>query len=187
VTEGTTVVTSEASRSAAVATEPQQAATAAKPQQAVTVAEAQQATMAAEARRAATAVEPQQATTAMVAITTMAITAPSTSPAPAPAGSCRVAAVEIPDDDVPPPGWDQWASLPTSAPEPQAGALMRRGDGPMMARRPGREAEASSSCAGLPASGGPAASPERARERVDAPPPPFRQGSGRAGAVGAAL
>jgi hypothetical protein len=135
VTEGTTVVTSEASRSAAVATEPQQAATAAKPQQAVTVAEAQQATMAAEARRAATAVEPQQATTAMVAITTMAITAPSTSPAPAPAGSCRVAAVEIPDDDVPPPGWDQWASLPTSAPEPQAGALMRRWDGPMMASR----------------------------------------------------
>jgi hypothetical protein len=26
--------------------------------------------------------------------------------------------VEIPDDDVPPPGWDQWASLPTPAPEP---------------------------------------------------------------------
>jgi hypothetical protein len=45
---------------------------------------------------------------AAVAITTMAITAPSTSPAPAPAGSSGAAAVEIPDDDVSPPGWDQW-------------------------------------------------------------------------------
>jgi hypothetical protein len=31
---------------------------------------------------------------------------------PARAGSSQATAVEIPDDDVPPPGWDQWASLP---------------------------------------------------------------------------
>jgi hypothetical protein len=37
--------------------------------------------------------------------------------APTLAGSSQATAVEIPDDDVPPPGWDQWASLPTSAPE----------------------------------------------------------------------
>jgi hypothetical protein len=30
---------------------------------------------------------------------------------PALAGSSQAAAVEIPDDDAPPPGWDQWASL----------------------------------------------------------------------------
>jgi hypothetical protein len=37
---------------------------------------------------------------------------------PALAGSSQATVVEIPDDDVPPPGWDQWASLPTPAPEP---------------------------------------------------------------------
>jgi hypothetical protein len=36
----------------------------------------------------------------------MTITAPSISPAPAPAGGPPVAVVEIPDDDIPPPGWD---------------------------------------------------------------------------------
>jgi hypothetical protein len=58
----------------------------------------------------------------------VAVAAPSTLPALAAAGSPRVAVVEIPDDDVPPPGWDQWASLPASAPEPPTGALMVRGD-----------------------------------------------------------
>jgi hypothetical protein len=84
-------------------------------------------------------------------------------------------AVEILDDNVPPPGWDQWASLPTSAPEPQAGALVRRWDGRVMVGRLGRGGEASSSCAGFPASGGLAASPERGRERVDASPPHFSE------------
>jgi hypothetical protein len=37
---------------------------------------------------------------------------------PALAASSQATAVEIPDDDVPPPGWDQWASLPTPALEP---------------------------------------------------------------------
>jgi hypothetical protein len=90
-------------------------------------------------------------------------------PAPVPAGSSQAMAVEIPDDDVPPPGWDQWASLPASAPEP----LVRRWDGRMVAGRSRYGAEASSCRAGLPALGGPAASPERGQERVDAPPPHF--------------
>jgi hypothetical protein len=37
--------------------------------------------------------------------------------------------VEIPDDDVPPPGWDQWVSLPAPAPEPPTGVLVVRGGG----------------------------------------------------------
>jgi hypothetical protein len=78
--------------------------------------------------------------------------------------------VEIPDDDVPPPGWDQWASLPTSALESQAGALVRRWDGCMVAARSRYGAEASSSRASFPASGDPASSPERGQEHVDAPP-----------------
>jgi hypothetical protein len=94
---------------------------------------------------------------------------------PAPASSPRAAAVEIPDDDVPPSEWGQWASLPTSAPEPAAGALVRREDGRVMAGHPERGAEASSSCATLSASGGPATSTERERERVDAPPAHFAE------------
>jgi hypothetical protein len=103
----------------------------------------------------------------------VAAAAPSTLPAPTLAGSSQATAVEIPDDDVPPPGWDQWASLPTSAPESQAGALVRRWDDRMVAERPRYGAEASSSRACLPASSGPGASPERGRQRVDAPPPHF--------------
>jgi hypothetical protein len=71
-----------------------------------------------------------------------------------------VTVVEIPDDDVPPPGWDQWASLPTPAPELQAGVLVRRWDDHMVAGGPRHGAEASSSRADPPASG---------EERVDAP------------------
>jgi hypothetical protein len=52
---------------------------------------------------------------------------------PALAGSSQAMAVEIPDDDVPPPGWDQFVNLPMPAPEPQAGALVRRWDGHMVA------------------------------------------------------
>jgi hypothetical protein len=82
-------------------------------------------------------------------------------PEPALAGSLQATAVEIPDDDVPPPGWDQWASLPTLAPEPQAGTLVRRWDDHMVAGGPRHGTEASSSRAGPPASG---------EKRVDAPP-----------------
>jgi hypothetical protein len=56
---------------------------------------------------AATATEPQQVVTATMAVMTMAVTAPSILPVPAPAGGPQVAVVEIPDDNIPPPGWDQ--------------------------------------------------------------------------------
>jgi hypothetical protein len=55
-------------------------------------------------RSADTAIEPQQVATATTTIMTMAVTAPSISPVPAPTGGPQVAVVEIPDDDVPPPG-----------------------------------------------------------------------------------
>jgi hypothetical protein len=117
-----------------------------------------------EARQAPAAAEAQQATMAAVA-----------QPKPALVGSSQATAVEIPDDDVPPPGWDQWASMPTSAPESQAGVLVRRWDSRMVVGRSRYGAEASSSHAGLPASSDPAASPERGQERVDAPPPHFAE------------
>jgi hypothetical protein len=92
---------------------------------------------------------------------------------PAFAGSSRATAVEIPDDEVPPPGWDQWASLPTPAPKPQAGALVRRWDGHVVAGSSGHGAEASSSRACHPESSDPAASLGQGQERIDAPPPHF--------------
>jgi hypothetical protein len=92
---------------------------------------------------------------------------------PALTGSSQATAVEIPDNDVPPPGWDQWASLPTLAPEPQEGALVRRWDGHMVAGGSRHGAEASSSRAGRPASSDPATNLGQGQERVDAPPPHF--------------
>jgi hypothetical protein len=70
---------------------------------------------------------------------------------PAPAGSSRAVVVEIPDNDSPPPGWDQWASFPTLSPESLEGALVRRREGHMVAGGRGHGAEASSSGAGHPA------------------------------------
>jgi hypothetical protein len=64
---------------------------------------------------------------------------------PALAGSSQATAVEIPDDDVLPPGWDQWARLPTPAPEPQAGALAKRWEGHIVVGSQRHGAEASSS------------------------------------------
>jgi hypothetical protein len=43
---------------------------------------------------------------AVAAATAEAVAALSTLPAPAVAGSSQAVVVEIPDDDVPPPGWD---------------------------------------------------------------------------------
>jgi hypothetical protein len=63
---------------------------------------------------------------------------------PALAGSSRAVVVEIPEDDSPPPGWDQWVSFPTPSPESQEGALVRRWDGHMVAGGQGHGAEASS-------------------------------------------
>jgi hypothetical protein len=59
-----------------------------------------------------------------------------------------VVVVEIPDDDSPPLGWDQWVSFPTLSPESQDGALVRRRDSHMVAGGRGHGAEASSSRAG---------------------------------------
>jgi hypothetical protein len=64
----------------------------------------------------------------MAATTAVAVAAPSMLPAPAIAGTPQAVVVEIPDDDVPPPGWDQWASPPVPAPEASAGALVARGN-----------------------------------------------------------
>jgi hypothetical protein len=75
-------------------------------------------------------------------------------PEPVLAGSSQAMAVEIPDDDTPPPGWDQWVNLPMPSPESQEeGALVRRCDGHMVAGGRGHGAEASSSRAGRSASG----------------------------------
>jgi hypothetical protein len=121
----------------------------------------------------ATAVEPQQVVAALTAVMTTTATAPSILPAPAPVGGSQAAAVEIPDDDTPPPGWDQWGNLPAPIPEPPAGVLVMRDDGCVMSERPADSAEASSSRAVLPASDGTAARPEQRRERADAPPAHF--------------
>jgi hypothetical protein len=51
-------------------------------------------------------VEPQQAVAAPSAALTTAVTAPSVPPAPAPIDDSQAAVVEIPDEDVPSPGWD---------------------------------------------------------------------------------
>jgi hypothetical protein len=70
-------------------------------------------------------------------------------------------AVEIPDDDAPPLGCDQWVNLPMPSPEPQEGALVRWWDDHMVVGDRGHGAEASSSRAGRSASG---------EGRVDEPP-----------------
>jgi hypothetical protein len=83
---------------------------------------------------------------AAAATVTTAATAASTVPlAPAPAAGDWIAAVEIPDDDAPPPGWGQWENWPAPAPEPAAGVLVMREDGCVMPRHPTHGAEASSS------------------------------------------
>jgi hypothetical protein len=71
--------------------------------------------------------------------------------------------------DGPPPGWDQWASLPVSAPEASAGVLVVRDDNGATLGCPAGGVGASSSLAALPTSGGPAAHPEQERERAGAP------------------
>jgi hypothetical protein len=85
--------------------------------------EARPAPAAAEAQLEMVVAAPQQEPTAVGARSDAAVVVQQ---GPALAGSTQETAVEIPNDDVPPPGWDQWASLPTPAPEPQVGALVRR-------------------------------------------------------------
>jgi hypothetical protein len=127
-----------------------------------------------EALRGAAAVaEPHQVAAATTAVMTTAVTAPSISPAPAPVSGSQAAVVEVPDDDTPLPGWDQWGSLPAPAPELPVGALVVRDDGCVMSGRLADGAEASSSRAVLPASDGAAARLEQERERAITPPAHF--------------
>jgi hypothetical protein len=126
-------------------------------------------------RSAATIVEPQQVVAALSAAMTTAVTTLSTLPAPAPIDDSQAAVVEIPDEDVPPPGLDQWVSLPAPAPEPPTGALVVRDDGGAAPGCTADGAKASSSRAALPASGGPAVHPEQERERANTPPAHFAE------------
>jgi hypothetical protein len=117
--------------------------------------ESRPAPAAAETRLEAAALAPQQepaAAEARSGVVAEAVAA-ALQQEPALAGSSRAMAVEIPDDDAPPPWWDQWASLPTPAPEPQARALVRQWDSHMVAGGRRHGVEASSSRAGPPASG----------------------------------
>jgi hypothetical protein len=114
---------------------------------------------------------PQQESAAAVAQPAVEIAAPPEGPALA--GSSQATAVEIPDDDTLPPGWVQWGSLPVPAPEPQAGALVRRWDCHMVAGGSRYGVEASSSHAAPLGSSGLAADPGQGQERVDAPSPLF--------------
>jgi hypothetical protein len=79
-------------------------------------------------RGAATATEPQQVATATTAVMTVVTTAPSALPASAPASGNQVVVVDVPDDDVPLPGWGQWENMPAPAPEPPVGVLVMRED-----------------------------------------------------------
>jgi hypothetical protein len=84
----------------------------------------------------AAVVEPQQVAAATTATMTTVVSVPSISPALAPISGGQAAVVKVPDDDTPPPGWDQWGSLPAPAPEPPVGALVVRDDGRVMSERP---------------------------------------------------
>jgi hypothetical protein len=121
----------------------------------------------------ATTVELQQVVAALTAAMTTTVTASSIPPAPAPVSGSQAAVVEIPNDDTPPPGWDQWGNLLAPASEHSTGVLVMRDDGSVMSGRPADGAEASSSRSVLPASDGAAAHPEQERERADAPPAHF--------------
>jgi hypothetical protein len=120
--------------------------------------ESRPAPAAAETQLEAAAAAPQQEPAATEARLKVVVEARNE---PALTGSSQAMAVEIQDDDVPPPGWDQWASLPTPAPESRAGALVRRWDGHMVAGGSRGSVEASSSHAAPPGLG---------EERVDEPP-----------------
>jgi hypothetical protein len=111
-----------------------------------------------ETRPEATATAPQREIAAAEARSEAAV---ETQQEPALAGSSRAVVVEIPNDDSPPPGWDQWVNFPVPSPESQEGALVRRWDGHMVAGGQGLGAEASSSRGGRSAPG---------EGRVDKPP-----------------
>jgi hypothetical protein len=162
----TATVASDGSRGVVDLSEPRLAATTTEPLP--VAAEAPQVAAVAEPQQPAVEVEPQPAALTTVETTVVMVAAPPTLPVPAAAGSPGAAMVEIPDDDdVPPPGWDQWASVPVSAPEASAWALVARGDTGATLGRPADGAGPSSSRAG------PAARLEQGQEDADAPPAHF--------------
>jgi hypothetical protein len=130
----------------------------AEAQPAALVAAALSVTSAMEGHLVPTVVETRPEATAAEARSEAAV---GTQQEPALAGSSRAVVVEIPDDDSPPPGWDQWVNLPMLSPESQEGVLVRRWDGHVVAGGRGHGAEASSSRVGRSAPG---------EGRVDEPP-----------------
>jgi hypothetical protein len=104
-----------------------------------------QAPVATKARAEVMATAPRQAPVATEARAEVPVEAAQ---GLAPASGSRAVVVEVPDDDSPPPGCDQWASFSTLSPESQEGALVRRREGHIVARGRGHGAEASSSHAG---------------------------------------
>jgi hypothetical protein len=113
---------------------------------------------------------------AMAVTTAVAVAVSSTLPAPVVTGSSQAVVVEIPNDDVPPLGWDQWASPAASAPEASAGALVVRGGVGVALGRPTDGTGASSSRAG------PSAHPGTCRRPAD----PLRRRPGGARALAGA-
>jgi hypothetical protein len=77
--------------------------------------------------------------------------------------------VEILDDDAPPPGWGQWENWTAPTPKPAAGVLVVLEDGRVVPWRLTHGAEASSSCAGLPAPNTVVVGLEQEREPAGAP------------------
>jgi hypothetical protein len=103
----------------------------------------------------------------VTAVTTaVAVAAPPTSLVPAAAGGPEAAVVEITDDDndVPPLGWDQWASAPAPAPEASAGVLVAQGSAGAALGHPVDGTGPSSPRAG------PSTRLEQGQEGADAPP-----------------
>jgi hypothetical protein len=127
--------------------------------------EVRQAPAAAEALPEAKVAVPQQESAGAVVQPVAEAAVPPQEPTLA--GSSQATTVEIPDDDTPPPGWDQWGSLPAGGGAcqtvgwPHGGwGLEARRRGLFVPRRP-------------PGSSGPAADPGQGQERVDAPSPLF--------------
>jgi hypothetical protein len=112
------------------------------------------------------------AATAVMAVVTTASVVPLE---PVPTAVDLAAMVEITDDDAPPLGWGQWENWPAQAPEPAEGVLVVREDDRVMSRQPTHDAEASSSCASLPAPDVAVAGPEQERGHASAPPAHFNE------------
>jgi hypothetical protein len=85
------------------------------------------------------------------------------------------AVVDVADDDAPPPGWGQWGNQPATAPERMSGVLVMWEDDCVMSQRPVHGAEASSSCAILPAPAAADTHPELRPGRAGAPPAHFNE------------